>query len=149
MALDPRPDQAILYHRLSQVGTSEAMPPLAKNKLDDDAVTLINDWIVSLGSQTDIEPEDPTRPEISMLQENYPNPFATSTTIGYELPQEGAVKLTVYDMQGREVKVLVDAFQQAGVNSVTFDAANLPSGTYLYQLDFGKWRSSKKMMLVR
>ena len=144
-----RPDQSILYHRLSQVGTSEAMPPLAKNKLDDDAVMLINDWIVSLGSQTDIEPEDPTRPEISMLQENYPNPFATSTTIGYELPQEGAVKLTVYDMQGREVKVLVDAFQQAGVNSVTFDAANLPSGTYLYQLDFGKWRSSKKMMLVR
>lgn len=144
-----QPDQSILYQRISQVGSSQAMPPLAKNELDEAAVAMIRDWILSLGVGTDVESDDITVPTEMVLHDNYPNPFQSSTTIGYELSRQGHVKVAVYDVQGREVRVLVDGFQQAGRKTVTIDADNLPSGTYLYQLDFEDWSTTKKMLVVR
>lgn len=142
-----QPEQSILFQRISQVGTSQAMPPLAKNKLDEAAVSIIRDWILVVG--TDVESDDVALPTAMVLNDNYPNPFQSSTTISYELSRAGHVKVAVYDVQGREVRVLVDAHQQAGRNAVTMDAGNLPSGTYLYQLDFETGSTSKKMLVVR
>lgn len=64
-----------------------------------------------------------------------PNPFTSSTTIRYELPREGFVNLTVYDMAGRKVETLVSDQQQAGAHQVHLDGRNLASGVYLYRLE--------------
>lgn len=68
------------------------------------------------------------------LFQNYPNPFNPVTNIKYTLHRSGNVKLAIYDMLGREIKTLVNEYKQSGVYSVSFDAANLASGVYLYEL---------------
>ncbi len=83
------------------------------------------------------------------LGQNYPNPFNPSTTIGYALPTSVHVILKVYDVLGREVKTLVDQFQAAGTYGVMFDASDLPSGVYFYQLSAGSHTFTKKLMLVK
>jgi len=83
------------------------------------------------------------------LEQNYPNPFNPTTTIRYSLKELGKVSLRVYDVMGREVKVLVDGVQGAGEYSVVMDATGLSSGVYVYQLRAGGFVFTKKMMLVR
>jgi len=83
------------------------------------------------------------------LEQNYPNPFNPSTTIKFELPKSSEVMLSVYDMLGREVSVLVDEKKPAGVHEVQFDARNLASGVYVYRLTAGNFVRSKKLVLVR
>jgi len=75
-------------------------------------------------------------PEIFALESNYPNPFNPSTQIRYGLAETAVVTLVVYDLLGREVKRLLwNATQEAGRHEVTFDAADLSSGVYLYRLE--------------
>jgi hypothetical protein len=81
--------------------------------------------------------------------QNYPNPFNPSTTIRYELPKSSPVELSVYDMLGREVSVLVDERQDAGIHEVKFDATGLSSGVYLYRLQAGDFNSVKKLLVLR
>jgi len=83
------------------------------------------------------------------LAQNYPNPFNSSTTIIYSMPEPGRVILKVYDLIGREVKILVSKFVEAGTHSVNFDATNLPSGIYVYKLQAGDLMETKKMLLMR
>jgi aminopeptidase N len=84
-----------------------------------------------------------------MLEQNIPNPFNPSTIIRYSLPSDSRVTLTVYDVTGRVVRNLVDAFQNAGEKSVEFDAENLPSGVYYYLLRTDHGVKSNKMILLR
>lgn len=83
------------------------------------------------------------------LSQNYPNPFNPSTRISFELPNSGLVILKVYDMLGREVAVLVDEELTSGSHSVNFNAANLASGTYIYQLNVNGTRITNKMVLLK
>ncbi|MDZ7288362.1 MAG: T9SS type A sorting domain-containing protein [candidate division KSB1 bacterium] len=83
------------------------------------------------------------------LSQNYPNPFNPGTTITYSLKSNGKVRLSVYDLMGREVAVLVNGVQSAGKHEVTFSGANLPSGVYLYKLQTANEVITKKMALVR
>ncbi len=84
------------------------------------------------------------------LQQNYPNPFNPSTTINFSLAKAGNVNLKIYDILGREVKVLVDQKPyQAGTYQITFDASQLSSGIYFYQLNSGDFKQTKKMMLLK
>jgi photosystem II stability/assembly factor-like uncharacterized protein len=69
-----------------------------------------------------------------ILEQNYPNPFNPSTTITFELPMASVVRLSVYDILGREVSVLVDERRDAGVHEVKFDGSRLASGVYFYRL---------------
>ena len=87
---------------------------------------------------------------------NYPNPFNPSTTIQYEIPaslnpSKGGtlVQLKVYDVLGREVKTLVNQYHNKGSHEIIFDAGNLSSGVYFYQLRAGHFISTKKMLLLR
>jgi len=83
------------------------------------------------------------------LMQNYPNPFNPTTVISYSLPYDGNVSLKVYDVLGREVNILVNGFQQAGVHSISFNASALTSGIYFYKLQAGdNFSSIKKMMLL-
>ncbi|MGE5401367.1 MAG: LamG-like jellyroll fold domain-containing protein [Ignavibacteriales bacterium] len=83
------------------------------------------------------------------LHQNCPNPFNPSTVISYLIPEGKDVKLTIYDMLGKEISILVNEFQSAGLHSVQLNAANLPSGVYLYTIQAGQFRDSKKLLLLK
>jgi murein DD-endopeptidase MepM/ murein hydrolase activator NlpD len=83
------------------------------------------------------------------LFQNYPNPFNPTTTISYKLTRENDVVLTIFDISGREIQKIINKNQNAGDYSVPFNASGLSSGFYLYQLEIGKFKQSKKMLLLR
>jgi len=83
------------------------------------------------------------------LMQNYPNPFNPLTTIVYEVPDPGHVRIAVYDSAGEEVAVLVDGVMAAGRKSVDFNGFNLASGVYFYRMTAGSFSESKRMVLVR
>ena len=83
------------------------------------------------------------------LRQNYPNPFNPTTTIRYELAKAGPVKLTVYNMLGQQVSVLVDSRQATGAHQIIFNASRLSSGVYFYRLKTGDNVSVKKMLLMK
>ena len=94
-------------------------------------------------------PEALLLPVRTTLHQNYPNPFNASTTIKLELPKSAVVKLTVFDLLGREVSVLVKERKAAGVYEVNFDGSNLAGGVYLYRLTAGSFTQTRKMLIVR
>jgi hypothetical protein len=84
------------------------------------------------------------------LRQNYPNPFNPLTTISYSLPRASTVTLLVYDVMGREIATLVrNERESAGDHTISFDAANLPSGVYFYRLSAENFVTSMKMLLIK
>ena len=83
------------------------------------------------------------------LKQNFPNPFNPTTNIQYSLPKASRVTLKVYDILGRLVQTLVNGEQNPGNYSVTFNAQNLSSGVYFYQLQAGGFTETKKLMLLK
>ena len=90
---------------------------------------------VSFVTLSGVSTEEEELPTVLSLSQNYPNPFNPSTAIEYALPQAAEVRLSVVDLMGREVVVLVNGTKQAGNHEVQFDASGLPSGMYLYRLE--------------
>jgi len=88
-------------------------------------------------------------PDQFSLDQNYPNPFNSSTRISFTLPQSGQVKLGVFDLLGRQVSILLDRNLVAGRHEVVFDAAELPSGQYLYRLSFRNEMIFKRMLHLK
>lgn len=84
------------------------------------------------------------------LFQNFPNPFNSGTRINYSLAISDFVKITIYDILGKELYTLVDGFQNAGTKSVYLNAENFPSGIYYYKLQVGNdYSETKKMVLLR
>ncbi|TVR13087.1 MAG: T9SS C-terminal target domain-containing protein [Balneolaceae bacterium] len=92
---------------------------------------------------------DNTLPTQITLSQNYPNPFNPSTVISFELPESNTVTLEVFDMVGRQVATLVSGSLQAGTHQVTFDAAGLSSGVYLYRLTAGSTVLSRRLTVLK
>ncbi|GAB5521106.1 MAG: hypothetical protein RhofKO_33570 [Rhodothermales bacterium] len=88
-------------------------------------------------------------PTVITLAQNYPNPFRVSTTIPFEVAATSPVSLTVYDMLGRRVAVLVDEVLPAGTHAARFEASDLSSGLYLYRLVAGEAQQTRRMVLVK
>ncbi|MBE2218924.1 MAG: SBBP repeat-containing protein [Ignavibacteria bacterium] len=88
-------------------------------------------------------------PSDYQLSQNYPNPFNPSTNINFNLPVGGNVKLSVFDVSAKEVVSLVDEYLSSGSYGYTFDASNLPSGTYFCRLISGSFAETKKMILIK
>lgn len=84
-----------------------------------------------------------------VLSQNYPNPFNPTTTLSYQLPIAGMIRLTMYDALGREVAVLVNESKEPGTHQVTFDATHLASGVYLCRMTAGAFVDTKKVILLR
>jgi hypothetical protein len=83
------------------------------------------------------------------LSQNYPNPFNPTTKINFELSASGFTTLKIYDMLGNEVATLVQNELTAGSHSVNFNASDLASGTYMYQLNVNGTRITNKMVLLK
>ena len=88
------------------------------------------------------------------LNQNYPNPFNPTTTLAYDLPKDELVNITIYDMMGRMVSNLVSSQQNAGYKSIQWDATNnagqpVSAGVYLYSIEAGEFRQTKKMVLLK
>ncbi|MBW7889115.1 MAG: T9SS type A sorting domain-containing protein [Bacteroidetes bacterium] len=84
------------------------------------------------------------------LEQNYPNPFNPATQIHFSLAKSGLTTLKVYDILGRLVTTLVDGYQEAGPHTVSFNSTrNLSSGIYIYRIESGSFRATKKMMLLK
>lgn len=98
-------------------------------------------------SETSVESE--RIPNGYSLEQNYPNPFNPSTSISFTLGKADNATLKVYDGLGREVATLVNEFKNAGNHTVTFNASNLASGTYIYILQAGNVRLVNKMTLIK
>jgi hypothetical protein len=104
--------------------------------------------VVSSSTVTDTEPASEL-PDSYDLGQNYPNPFNPETIIPFTLPATQHIVLRVYDTLGREVRTLVDGVLPAGIHTVTFNAVNLPSGVYLYQIRGEGWTSGRQMLLLK
>ena len=90
-------------------------------------------------------------PSSSVLgfDQNFPNPFTGSTSIRYSLPKQMDVRLTVYDMLGREIEVLVERIQDEGVYTVVFDGTTMPQGIYFARLELDHLQFTQRMVLIR
>ncbi|MGA2669585.1 MAG: T9SS type A sorting domain-containing protein [Ignavibacteria bacterium] len=106
-------------------------------------------WNKELPVMTGIHQITSNIPNGYNLAQNYPNPFNPTTKISFSIPKAGNVKLRVFDMLGREVKILVNEFKNAGTYDVNFNALNLASGVYLYRIEAGDFKDVKKMTLVK
>jgi endonuclease I len=92
--------------------------------------------------------------EVFTLHQNHPNPFNPVTILQYDLPEDALVNITIYDMMGRLVSNLVSSQQNAGYKSIQWDATNnqgqpVSAGLYLYTIQVGKFRQTKKMVLLK
>ncbi|RMH63724.1 MAG: T9SS C-terminal target domain-containing protein, partial [Calditrichaeota bacterium] len=83
------------------------------------------------------------------LKQNYPNPFNPVTTIEFSLTQRENVELSIFDIQGRKVAVLMNGVKTAGVYKITWDANRFASGYYFYVLKAGNQTISKRMLLIK
>ncbi len=83
------------------------------------------------------------------LRQNYPNPFNPETTIAFEAPQAGAVKIRVFDLLGKEVATIFDGKLNAGFHTFHFSGSNLSSGVYFYRVEAANYVDMKKMTLVK
>ncbi|RPI72879.1 MAG: T9SS C-terminal target domain-containing protein, partial [Ignavibacteriales bacterium] len=93
-------------------------------------------------------------PKEFSLKQNYPNPFNPSTKISYSLAVDSRVSLTIYNLLGQQVALLVNKEQPTGKYDYNFNAANLTSGTYFYRIeaagkDGKSFTSTKKMIYIK
>ena len=84
-----------------------------------------------------------------VLHQNYPNPFNPTTTIRYELPQDGIVSIEVFDILGQKIRTLLDEFKKADRYELEFNGDNLSSGVYLYSIRVNDFIETKKMILIK
>ena len=103
---------------------------------------------VDLSSISAVETKGEQPREFTLFQ-NYPNPFNPSTRIGFQLPKTSNVKLSVYNMLGQEVALLLNSVKYTGYHEVIFENENLSSGVYVYILDVDGFKMSKKMLLLK
>ncbi len=100
-------------------------------------------------SVTGIEAKINTMPASNKLFQNYPNPFNPVTTIRYELLKGSNVRLDIYNILGEKISELINTYQKPGIYKVDWNAKNFASGVYLYTIEAGEFRDSKKLILLK
>jgi hypothetical protein len=109
----------------------------------------LTDWCIDFSYYNPIGITANQQPEKFSLSQNFPNPFNAMTKIKYNLLKQGQVNITVYDILGREVKVLINEIQKPGGYEIYWDAVNMPSGVYFYRLVHPDFTESRKMVLIK
>ena len=122
---------------------------------DTEAILLASDMELIVRVETQLLGIDtPDVPSVFSLYQNYPNPFNPTTQIKYDLPSDGLVNVSIYDITGRYIKSLINNNQSAGYHSVRWDATNnigeaVSAGMYIYTIQAGEYRATKKMVLLK
>jgi len=173
MADDPDPnDQLIYYLRYWPVGaivryvygTDTTYCDIRRLKYDyeyywcvevedSEGLTAISDTFLLKTSSTGID-NDAQLPEEFALYQNYPNPFNPATTIRFDLPETADIRLAIYDVNGRQVRILVDEKRKAGVYSAIWDGKDgsgrpVSAGVYIFTLKCQDVILSKKMIFLK
>jgi hypothetical protein len=151
---DASPSERSAAHRaLFLAEFMNGRPELASGHLsqsrtfgESDYLGYLSDLIESKGSD---QVQTPIEEPSSLTASVYPNPFNPSAVIGFQLPVDSQTRLTVYDILGREVAILVNGMLSAGQHQVTFDGAGMASGIYMYRLQTGNQVITGKMMLMK
>ncbi len=128
----------------NRMGFYSAVRPLQLTNYSMDSI----DFVMSI-LLVSVEPNGYNIPEKCWLSQNYPNPFNPQTKIKFGLPQQSYVKLTIFDVLGREVGRLINGEIKAGEYGVTWDASSLSSGIYFYRLETDKFIETRKMVLIK
>ena len=97
----------------------------------------------------EIEVEINNTPTEFVLYQNYPNPFNSSTIIKYQIPEEGWVRINLYNILGEKLLTLFEGEQKSGEYQVSLSSDELPSGNYFYSLESGSFRSVKKLTIIK
>jgi len=116
---------------------------------DNKIIDITNKEEIALDNNTIVNPESNQIPKEYSLKQNYPNPFNPSTSIKFDIPDLTNVKLSVFDITGRELAVLVNEQLQPGSYDYKWNASQLASGIYFYKLQTNGFSQVKKMMLVK
>lgn len=90
-----------------------------------------------------------SKPSKFEISQNYPNPSNPNSRIDYQVPDRVNVNITIYDMLGKEVAVLVNELKDPGIYTAIFDGTNISSGTYFYLIKAGDFKQIKKMILIK
>jgi hypothetical protein len=102
----------------------------------------------SLAVPVSVEEEEDGLPRTFTVEQNYPNPFRSSTVIRYTLPAESGVSLTVFNLLGQKIRRLDEGRRPAGVHEFSFDGAGLSAGFYIYRVEAGDLVASRQMVLL-
>ena len=157
------------FEALGHVMINDFMPPYQPGALSEDYNELIQcwingpenvegcDWIIPPGGDCEsqvLSIQDSHIINSFLIQQNYPNPFNPVTNILYNLPEDGFVKITVFDILGNVINQLVNEVQNSGYKTVKWDATNnkgqpVSAGVYLYSIEVGDLRQTKKMILLK
>ena len=134
------------------IDTSFSITPYSSSDPDD--VQYLKELILGLRSNQALEVDNLVVPKTYFLHQNFPNPFNPSTKIGWELPKNEFVNITIYNSIGEVVKTLVNSFQSSGNKTINWDATDsrdkpVPSGIYIYRLQSNSHIETKKMILLR
>jgi hypothetical protein len=131
-------DGQVLYYRLSAV----------------DSAGNVSDFSDVVSFEVVLGIYDRLIPEFFALHQNYPNPFNPITQIKYDLPEDALVSINIYDIMGRSIRSLVNSQQTAGYRSIQWNATNnlgepVSAGMYIYMIQAGEFRQTKKMVLLK
>jgi hypothetical protein len=114
------------------------------------------DWGRMLTTHEEVSADDLTIPTAELNLSNYPNPFNPETTIAFDLPESGNVRLDIYNIRGQKVTTLINKELSAGNHQFIWNGKNqqgntIPSGIYLYRVDAdgGRYTSTRKMLLLK
>ena len=136
------------------VYTAEADDPAVDLKFfvggNDNVIIYLDAIVVDDGlPETGVKPSPEALTPDHVLAQNYPNPFNPCTQITYHVPAASEVRVSVYDLQGCRVAVLVNEVKSEGAYTVEFSGQDLPSGTYFYRIEAGKESLTKRMILIK
>lgn len=146
--LEVRPFNAdTVFVRRPHIGEQTIFDTLEIYHSDEDVPNPVRITLFAVGTSAVESPA--IVPADFALYPAFPNPFNPSTMIRFTLPHEEFVSLTVHDLQGREVAKLMQSRLAAGEHAITWNAANLASGTYFTTLQAGKWHSNQKLLLLK
>ena len=146
--MQPGDEQEILYALVWSRGT-DYLDSVRQLKIDAARIRTVAEQVLQPNATFPMPRPEPSPSPVLGFAGNYPNPFAEVTTIRYSLPKAVHVQLTVYDALGREVSLLVNSIQQAGIYSVNFDARAVPTGVYIARFEVDGTSFTRPMMVLR
>ena len=133
--------------------TTEQSIDLTINKIRINESAPVEDVMVSI-TQEVLSTDNATVPTVYALHQNYPNPFNPTTKISYDLPEASVVSLSIYDLMGRKIRTMINSEQTAGFKNIQWNATDdlgksVPAGMYIYTIQAGEFRQTRKMVLLK